>query len=57
MAGYTDPMLEIEPANPHSDELPAPGQGDTYAMPATQGQVRFWSLDQLNPGNPRLTCR
>jgi amino acid adenylation domain-containing protein len=23
-------------------------------MPATQGQVRFWSLDQLNPGNPAL---
>jgi len=28
--------------------------GDIYAMPATQGQVRFWSLDQLNPGNPAL---
>ncbi len=28
--------------------------GDTYVMPATQGQVRFWSLDQLNPGNPAL---
>jgi amino acid adenylation domain-containing protein len=27
---------------------------DTYAMPATQGQLRFWSLDQLNPGNPAL---
>ena len=27
---------------------------DLYAMPATQGQVRFWSLDQLNPGNPAL---
>jgi thioesterase domain-containing protein len=25
-----------------------------YAMPATQGQIRFWSLDQLNPGNPAL---
>jgi amino acid adenylation domain-containing protein len=23
-------------------------------MPATQGQLRFWSLDQLNPGNPAL---
>ncbi len=23
-------------------------------MPATPGQVRFWSLDQLNPGNPAL---
>ena len=27
---------------------------DSYAMPATRGQVRFWSLDQLNPGNPAL---
>jgi hypothetical protein len=27
---------------------------ETYAMPATQGQLRFWSLDQLNPGNPAL---
>ncbi len=25
-----------------------------YAFPATQGQVRFWSLDQLDPGNPAL---
>jgi amino acid adenylation domain-containing protein len=29
-------------------------QDEVYAMPATQGQVRFWSLDQLNPGNPAL---
>lgn len=28
--------------------------GDLYAMPATRGQMRFWSLDQLNPGNPAL---
>jgi len=27
---------------------------DLYAMPATRGQMRFWSLDQLNPGNPAL---
>ena len=27
---------------------------DIYALPATQGQLRFWSLDQLNPGNPAL---
>ncbi|SEG52612.1 Thioesterase domain-containing protein [Bryocella elongata] len=27
---------------------------DLYAMPATRGQVRFWSLDQLNSGNPAL---
>jgi len=30
------------------------GSGETYAMPATQGQLRFWSLDQLAPGNPAL---
>jgi amino acid adenylation domain-containing protein len=29
-------------------------ESETYAMPATQGQLRFWSLDQLNPGNPAL---
>ena len=27
---------------------------EIYAMPPTQGQVRFWSLDQLNRGNPAL---
>ena len=27
---------------------------EVYAMPATQGQLRFWSLDQLTPGNPAL---
>ncbi len=31
-----------------------PVTGETYAMPATQGQMRFWSLDQLRPGNPAL---
>ena len=25
-----------------------------YAFPATRGQLRFWSLDQLDPGNPSL---
>ena len=25
-----------------------------YAFPPTRGQERFWSLDQLNPGNPAL---
>ena len=25
---------------------------EVFAMPATAGQLRFWSLDQLNPGNP-----
>ncbi|WP_433965022.1 condensation domain-containing protein [Tunturiibacter gelidiferens] len=27
---------------------------EVYVMPATQGQVRFWSLDQMHPGNPAL---
>ena len=27
---------------------------ELYAMPATPGQVRFWSLDQLSSGNPAL---
>src|ERR1700753_3105424 len=29
-------------------------EADLYAMPATPGQVRFWSLDQLDPGFPAL---
>jgi thioesterase domain-containing protein len=31
-----------------------PPADDVYVMPATQGQVRFWSLDQMHPGNPAL---
>ena len=31
-----------------------PQIGAVYAFPATQGQLRFWSLDQLDPGNPAL---
>jgi thioesterase domain-containing protein len=31
-----------------------PPAGDVYVMPATQGQIRFWSLDQMHPGNPAL---
>ncbi|WP_158941507.1 condensation domain-containing protein [Granulicella sp. S190] len=27
---------------------------EVYFMPATQGQIRFWSLDQMHPGNPAL---
>ena len=42
----------------HEDVLPglnhSAANAEIYAMPATQGQVRFWSLDQLNPGNPAL---
>lgn len=33
---------------------PGPTSAETYAMPATQGQLRFWSLDQLDLGNPAL---
>ena len=29
-------------------------RSEVYAMPATQGQLRFWSLDQLTLGNPAL---
>jgi thioesterase domain-containing protein len=35
----------------NSTLLPA---DEVYAMPATQGQIRFWSLDQMHPGNPAL---
>ncbi|HEX3966891.1 MAG TPA: condensation domain-containing protein [Edaphobacter sp.] len=41
------------------EELPVAGTAlfqadEIYAMPATQGQIRFWSLDQMHPGNPAL---
>jgi thioesterase domain-containing protein/aryl carrier-like protein len=41
-----------------SEHLPVanpmfPGD-DIYVMPATQGMIRFWSLDQMHPGNPAL---
>ena len=36
------------------EAVPDKAAGETYAMPATQGQLRFWSLDQLIPGNPAL---
>jgi thioesterase domain-containing protein len=32
---------------------PPPAE-EVYVMPATQGQIRFWSLDQIHPGNPAL---
>jgi len=31
-----------------------PSVDEVYVMPATQGQIRFWSLDQMHPGNPAL---
>jgi thioesterase domain-containing protein len=41
------------------EELPVensmlPPTDEVYVMPATQGQIRFWSLDQMHPGNPAL---
>ena len=33
--------------------MPSPAD-EVYVMPATQGQIRFWSLDQMHPGNPAL---
>ena len=62
----TTPSPQLIPAGQHGDranlgapeDAPASAEcaavADTYAMPATQGQIRFWSLDQLNPGNPAL---
>jgi amino acid adenylation domain-containing protein len=41
-----DPILD--------EPMTAKAAADVYAMPAVPGQVRFWSLDQLNPGNPAL---
>jgi amino acid adenylation domain-containing protein len=37
-------------------EEPARAQtpAEVYAMPAVPGQLRFWSLDQLNLGNPAM---
>ena len=48
-AGLTHRTGSPSPLCPNG--LPEP---EIYAMPATQGQVRFWSLDQLNRGNPAL---
>src|ERR1700733_10321978 len=40
------------------EEMPVvssmPPADEVYVMPATQGQIRFWSLDQMHPGNPAL---
>lgn len=43
----------------HAEETPVTNStllpvDEVYAMPATQGQIRFWSLDQMHPGNPAL---
>jgi thioesterase domain-containing protein len=36
-----------------ANAMPLPAD-EVYVMPATQGQIRFWSLDQMHPGNPAL---
>ncbi len=46
------PLLGGPASERESDSAAA--QLSVYAMPATQGQVRFWSLDQLEPGHPGL---
>lgn len=46
----TDQMFEPAPIPSTGPSIPA----EVYAMPATQAQERFWSLDRLNRGNPGL---
>jgi non-ribosomal peptide synthetase component F/thioesterase domain-containing protein len=40
----------------NAPECPPPNSvgGDVFVFPTTPGQFRFWSLDQLKPGNPAL---
>ena len=53
VAGHVLPeSLEIAPAE---DSFGQESQAKAlYAFPATYGQMRFWSLDQLDPGTPAL---
>src|ERR1700760_1604836 len=46
--GVTNTPEQLPVANPTSSA------DDVYVMPATQGMIRFWSLDQMHPGNPAL---
>ena len=39
---------------PGSEEMVATLSEEIYAIPPTRGQERFWSLDQMIPGNPAL---
>ncbi len=43
--------LKTTPAEETQQEEP---RDALYAFPATHAQLRFWSLDQLDPGNPAL---
>jgi len=55
MSGHLQTTIELaHDVSIHSNEPTTLPSQDVYAMPATQGQVRFYSLDQLNPGNPAL---
>ena len=55
MPRYTS-EVQTTPSPPPSEQQSQQQElhDETYAMPATPGQLRFWSLDQLNPGNPAL---
>jgi thioesterase domain-containing protein/acyl carrier protein len=48
------PVVSVATDEVEDECIDTTSETDIYAMPATQGQVRFWSLDQLNPGNPAL---
>ena len=39
---------------PRGEQMVVTPSEEFYAFPPTKGQERFWSLDQLNPGNPAL---
>jgi amino acid adenylation domain-containing protein len=55
MQGHLHNTIElVDDVSIRSNESSAQTSTEVYAMPATQGQVRFWSLDQMNPGNPAL---
>jgi thioesterase domain-containing protein len=40
-----------EPLSSLEDSAPLADESDIFVLPATPSQVRFWSLDQLQPGN------
>lgn len=54
MASLLDGAGATLPTQAEPDTAAAAVGADVWVMPATQGQVRFWSLDQLDPGNPSL---
>ena len=50
----TGPDTELLDDGPRLEEMVATLSEEMYAIPPTEGQKRFWSLDQLKPGNPAL---